>query len=414
MKGLSLTRDGGFVRKQSHRGHPSTSSGQAENTEFFTGILEKSRGKTQKEIKMGSKKSSINKLSELKLFAFATCAILWIFIGLLSAMASEEQPSPVSAEELVSQIAMYEKKLLNLKVQSELRLERREPNSLKWQPTPVYTSCTAWFDGDPNGRARVDVHKEILEWEDGAAPYGEESYSTGFDGREGRTVHHRSGPVGQTREYCRGDIFPEAPKMLRTNWLAESTGTGFSTFFLFDQFACPRGKRLSELLAYAISQAGTFPITWETLGGTKCIRIGGGEPEVGHEFLWLDPARGFALLRYEVVNITRDGRKWIVDSDTVTKLTEAAPGVWYPTEAYHEWSSPGCERTDRRIRYRASEVVANDPNFDQSIFTVTFPAGCLIKDKINGVRYRAGSPLDKLRRTLDQLVDETLAVDSEE
>ena len=44
----------------------------------------------------------------------------------------------------------------------------------------------------------------------------------------------------------------------------------------------------------------------------------------------------------------------------------------------------------KRIVYRASNVVANDPNFDENIFTVPFPEGYLIDDKVNGVKYRVG------------------------
>ena len=43
-----------------------------------------------------------------------------------------------------------------------------------------------------------------------------------------------------------------------------------------------------------------------------------------------------------------------------------------------------------RIVYRASNVVANDPNFDESIFTVPFPEGYLIDDKVTGKKYRIG------------------------
>lgn len=359
---------------------------------------------------MGGKKFSINRFSKATLFAIVAWAILPTSIGLVNAMPSEEYLPQLSCDELVSRIAMCEKKLLKLKVESELWVERREPNSQKWQPTPVYASCTAWFDGEPNGRARIDVHDEILEWKDGAAPFSEASYSTAFDGRYGRTAHYSVGPIGRTTKISKGVIYPEAPKVLTTKWLAACTGRTFSMFFLFDQLGCPQGKRLSDYLSEVLSQFGPFSVTWDTVGDTNCIRIGGGDPEAGHEFLWLDPARGFALLRYEIVNVTRDDRKWVSESDTVTKLTEAAPGLWYPIEAYHEsTTSPGLERTNRRVRYLASEVIANDPNFDESIFTLTFPVGCFIHDKVKDVGYRAGSPLDKLRRTLDQLVDETLS-----
>jgi hypothetical protein len=359
---------------------------------------------------MRRKESSKIKFVKIVLLAVIGLAILSTSIRSLNAGHSDEPSPALSGHELVSQIAMHEKKLLNLKVQSQLSVERRQPESHKWEPTPVYASCTAWFDGDPNGRARIDVHDQILEWKDGAAPFSQRSYSAAFDGRYGRTAYHRMGPIGQTHESRRAVIFPQAPEILRSRWLARTTGAAFSTFFFFDQFPSLRGKRFSDLLAQCLSQATPPTITWEVLGGTKCIRLTGGDPAGGHESFWLDPARAFALLRYELLNITKNGHKWIVASDTVTKLTEAAPSVWYPVEAYHEsMSDPNSERTDIRMHYLASNVVANDPNFDPSIFTMTFPAGYFIEDKVNGVSYRTGSPLEELRQMLDQLVDETIA-----
>lgn len=44
----------------------------------------------------------------------------------------------------------------------------------------------------------------------------------------------------------------------------------------------------------------------------------------------------------------------------------------------------------KRIVYRASKVVANDPNFDESVFTVPFPEGYKVEDKIEGRTYTVG------------------------
>jgi hypothetical protein len=41
----------------------------------------------------------------------------------------------------------------------------------------------------------------------------------------------------------------------------------------------------------------------------------------------------------------------------------------------------------RKFVYRASTVIANDPNFDESIFTVPFPKGYRVEDKITGKTY---------------------------
>lgn len=359
---------------------------------------------------MGSKRLSINRLLQAPPFALVACAIISTSIGSANPIAGAQPLPQISCEELISQLAMHESRLLKLKVKSQLWVDRREPNSLTWEPTPVYASCTAWFDGKPNGKARIDVHREILEWEYGAAPYSEESYSVGFDGRQGRTARYSVGPMGKAVAISKGVIYPEAPEVIRGKWPGAYTGRTASMFFSCCHFACPEDKSLSEFLSEYLSEFGPFEVTWDTIAGTNCIRFGAGDPNYGHEYMWLDPARGFAFLRYERANVSRDSGELVPDGVVaVTKLTEAAPGLWYPTEAYYESRmGPGLGRTDRRLRYLASEVVANDPDFDESIFTLSFPAGCFVHDRIKDVGYRAGSPLDKLQQTLDKMVDETL------
>ena len=76
----------------------------------------------------------------------------------------------------------------------------------------------------------------------------------------------------------------------------------------------------------------------------------------------------------------------------VTKLKEIGDGIWWPVEAYAE-SGPGPHHPDEpytRMVYRASNVVANDPNFDENIFTVPFPEGYLIDDQVAGRKYKVG------------------------
>ena len=105
---------------------------------------------------------------------------------------------------------------------------------------------------------------------------------------------------------------------------------------------------------------------------------------------WLDPARGFALLGHDNISIRKDGSEQVSTRIRVTKLKEVTPGMWWPIEATLISSplKPGDPYS--RTVYRASNVVANDPNFDESIFTVPFPDGYLIDDKVSGRKYRVG------------------------
>jgi hypothetical protein len=284
----------------------------------------------------------------------------------------------MSGQELVSKIAAQEKKLLNLKVKSELRAERRKVGSDQWERTPILLAVTAWYNGLPGGKVRVDVDKEVLEWKDGAAPFSESSYSVAFDGQYGRIAYHKEGPAGDVADYHSGVISPDVPPQLRTKWTSRATGAAFSTFFFHNE----ESKKFSDALAEAISiENSKVTVNEEVFEGVECTRITYGDPSAGHESFWLDPDRGFALMGYKNVNVTKDGRKIVVRSDRVTKLTEAAPGIWFPTEAYHEWAPIASVEGEyeSRMHYVASAATANDSTFDESIFTLTFPPGYRIR-----------------------------------
>jgi hypothetical protein len=340
---------------------------------------------------------------------------IMLLIGLLNGVASDgsragQRESGASGgpslEELASEIAGSESKLLNLKVESQATVQKRGSQPGQWEDTPVCVVCTAWYNGLPGSKVRVDVVKEVLEWEDGPAPLGESSYSVAFDGQYGRTARHNVGPVGETAQVGRGEISADRPAKLKTQLLRAATGAGLSTFFFRDN----ERAKLSDLFKEAASQNTAVQITSETLLGFSCIKVTGGDPAAGHQSYWFDPSRGFALVGYELINKRTDGTLWVVGRIRVSELREAAPGIWYPTEGYYECdSSPESgDEADRRYHYRASIAVANDPAFDESVFSPMFPAGYTIDDRVQGLRYRSGGNPRDLEKTLDKMAAEVL------
>ncbi len=325
-------------------------------------------------------------------------ATFCILLGPLDIVAAQKSKSALSVEDvnaLIPVIEAAEKSLFkNLKVDSETWVDTKADLSdpcEPWQRTPIYISCTAWFGEHPKGKARVDVHKEILKWRDGAAPYAESSYSVGFDGQYGRVVHYARGHSGKTFSLKEGKLLTDAPSQLTNNFLNRCTGARYSLYFLAANKA--QSHTFSQLFRAATSpdalKAKAFEFGIEEFQGAECIKFGSGEQEGGHETWWFDPERGFALLGHEHVSM-RNGKEWLISRIKVSNLKEVAPGIWWPTEAYEESGpfSPG-EPCSRSI-YRVSGVVANDPNFDESVFTVPFPKGYLIEDKVHGSTYRVG------------------------
>ena len=328
-------------------------------------------------------------------------AVFCILLG-ISVIAQAEEPKLILSVEdvnaLIPVIEAAERNLFsNLKVESEAWVETKtnlsDPNE-PWQRTPIYVSCTAWFDGYPAGKARVDVHKQVLKWQEGAAPYIEESYSVCFDGQYGRVVRYSTGHSGKTFRMKEGKLLPEAPWQLRDGYLGSCTGARYSFKFFFSDEDKEMGRTFSRLFRAATSaaalEAKAFEVALEEFQGVGCIKFGSGNKKRVHISYWLDPARGFALLGHDNISIREDGSKRVSTRLRVTKLKEVTPGLWWPMEAYIISRPYESGKPWQRIVYRASNVVANDPNFDESIFTVAFPDGYLIDDKVAVRKYRVG------------------------
>jgi hypothetical protein len=324
-----------------------------------------------------------------------------VFISLgSSAIAQAKEPKlHLSVEEikaLIPEVEAVERSISNIKIDSEAWIERKASSDPcePWERTPIYVASTAWFDGRPKGKARVDVHKQVAKWIDGPAPYGEESYSVSFDGQYGRVVDRTFSHSGKTHVSKRGELLHNAPKRLWSIWCNAYTGAQFSLHFFFNDEDEARtfSQFFKATTSAAVVEANAIEVIFEEFEGVECIKLGSGETKYGHKIWWLDPSRGFALLGHEHTNILKDGSQWLILRIKVSRLKEVAPGIWWPVEAYAE-SEPGPHHSDEpytRMVYRASNVVANNPNFDESIFTVPFPDGYLIDDQVAGRKYKVG------------------------
>lgn len=331
--------------------------------------------------------------SQKKLILQIVVSLFFFSVSMfVQAKNSESVLSTGELKELAAQIKAAEGKLLNIKVESEARRETRSSLSESWQKTPVYVLSTAWFDGLAKGKERIDVHKEILFRKGDIIPYMESSYSLGFDGQFGRIARHTKELGVNTRLVKEGEILPDVPSELRCGASRSFTGAIFSLNFFF---GCD-GKinSFSEMFQLAAraaeSKTNELVFDLEEFQGVTCIKLSSGEQKWGHETWWLDPNRGFALLGYEHVSIRHDGSKRVISCIKVTNLKEVSPGVWWPMEASIESDPDKLGEPYQRTIYRASNVIANEPNFDESIYTVSFPDGYLIDDKVTGKKYKAG------------------------
>jgi hypothetical protein len=147
-------------------------------------------------------------------------------------------------------------------------------------------------------------------------------------------------------------------------------------------------------------QSNAFESEIEEFQGVHCIKFGSGKQKWGHEIWWLDPSRRFALLGYEHTNI-RGGREWPLESMRVVQLKEILPNIWWPTEATLISGPKKLGSLYRKTVYKASSVVANDPKFDNTVFTISLPQGYLIDDQVKGLKYRVGAEDEPKDKPLD-------------
>jgi hypothetical protein len=335
-------------------------------------------------------------------YAILTLQITMLFIvfNLLTNGQASDSNSILSVKgvkEIAPKIKASERKLLNIKIESEAWIERKTNISdpcESWLRTPIYLSSTAWLDGSPDSKMRVDVHKQVLEWINGAAPYSETSYSESFDGKYGRFVTHSSGYNGQTFPAKRGRILPNSPEGLKNGWTRRFIGIYFTSNFYFSG----RGFTFSDIFDWIDDPNTTVPACFEfsreAFEGVKCIKITTKGVKNWQTNWWLDPARGFALIGLKEVAIDENGIEHLKEYIKVDKLKEVTDGIWWPMEA--SMISPtisatkGVEKTWDRFVWRASSVVANDPNFNESIFTAPFPKGYSVDDEVASRKYRVG------------------------
>jgi len=250
-----------------------------------------------------------------------------------SVLRAEEPESIVSAKELkelAPKIEAVENSISNIKIEAQSWLETKtdfyDPCE-SWQKTPICHLYTVWVGGGTEGKARVDLHKQVTKWKDGPAPYGEESYSVSFDGRHGRYVRHAFGPIGETHPVKRGQVLPEAPKSLnprKLSGLYYSLPFFDSEIFKFSKIFQLAGDPNSEV-------ASELEFTLEEFEGAQCIKIRSRLYDVTY---WLEPSRGFALRGKKSIARHEDGHEEIVNLLKVTKLKKVASGLCWPMEVF--------------------------------------------------------------------------------
>jgi hypothetical protein len=320
---------------------------------------------------------------------FITVLVMMVWVSRPVFGETEKEISSQEVEAIIPQIEAAEKGLHNIKVDAESWVEERALPSDPWQRTPTYFSCTAWMDGQFKGKVRMDVHKEVLKWRDGAAPYAGRSYTVGFDGTNTKFVERTAGPSDKQFPKKEGQVSPGM-----RGFMGSCIGWRFTTNFFSNENEA--ATSFSQFFRLAISPeaiaAKAFEFVYEEKDDVLCLKFSPKPAEWSRQSWWFDPNRGFALMAYLYANKI-DGVEHVISDIRVNKLQEIAPGVWWPIEATEESGPREPNGPYKKIVYRALKVIANDPNFNENIFTLTFPKGYRVDDKVTGKKYIVDSNL---------------------
>ncbi|MBN2210430.1 MAG: hypothetical protein JW709_03460 [Sedimentisphaerales bacterium] len=312
--------------------------------------------------------------------------LLFCFVSTIEASDASDYVNDMDL--LISKMRESEIGLLNINGESEVWTESKTTAKGEWQKgkDEISFSTKFWINGLPKSKIRVDVKGQKFLWhKNDKEIIVEKDYSLSYNGKYGMTFELKKAIDGEISYPKRGSILPYAPKALYSENILIATGQRFSMNYFFvnhDEF-----DSFSDLLSLNVEAIRegkpAYEVSSELFQGLECIKISTPSTETRvSEIFWLDPNRCLSLVGYENTNTKKDGFEWLISKIIVTKIEEVAPGIWYPTEAtiVAGPSSPG--GVFRRTIYRATNVQANMPDYDEKKYVIKFPIDSQVENLI--------------------------------
>jgi hypothetical protein len=231
-----------------------------------------------------------------------------------------------------------------------------------------------WSDGQPGGKARVDILKQVSYWANKPNEPFETSFSAAYDGKEGILLMVKDGSPGHKFGQDRATVGSGRPGMIASG----SDTVGTSHFNALYQDKEP-GKSLSQEMAEQVKSAqsvegGYVNVTDDQYLDVKAIKLSVGKKGLVEWSWWMDPARGYALLGFRVMNTVHKPATVTSEFQNIT-LVKAAPDIWYPQETIILPTN----KDGTRPHYLVSKVVANDPKFDPAVFRLEIPKAYMVE-----------------------------------
>jgi len=324
----------------------------------------------------------------------------------LSIANSSQTLSVTDVEELITQIEAAENRLNNVRIKAEVWQEQASSPDGPWEQAKSYVQATSWLDGRSKDKGKVNVHSEIsrislADSED--YEHREQSYTASYDGQAGRLLFHKDGKKGQPQPAEHARIMDSVPQIVRGIGTGLVTSRRFTLNYFFVDAYKDAPSSFSQWLKMFIQPEAQnlaadfgqeYKFVPETYEGVESVRFtikaqADEAPSVEMHF-WFDPNRGFALLGHENVRYKEPDNKFVDTRIKVTKLEKVDDGIWWPVEGAIESDRQIREGVYARTVFRALNVVANDPDFDNDIFTIPFPEGTRVHDELADKTYVVG------------------------
>jgi hypothetical protein len=336
--------------------------------------------------------------------AFRSAAGGMLFCLVASTSSLGQANKPASFDDLLNGVKESERKLLNLRVDSKCLYLNWDSTRRDWE---YNGECllTAWYEGASSIRQRIDVHKLVSTWPEGPVPFAQRRFSSAYDGRVGQSLNLEEGAADKPHKTLEGEIAAELPFSLRggsfrSGWACSLYGWREKVKVVFSQYleAVHDASKSNGAVQCSVRSIRFNDMDCVSLSIQMALPQGVSQSEDWY----LDPSRGYAILRY-----VRQG-PFSGEELTVEKLIEPAPGVFYPVNATH-LSKDQSGQPKAKAAYEASAVVANDPKFNEGIFTIQWPVGTFVRDKISGTSFTVGQSASSVGQAIDEQVQRVKA-----
>jgi hypothetical protein len=237
----------------------------------------------------------------------------------------------------------------------------------------------------------MDVHRQLLPWTNGPAPFELTSYVVTYDGRIGVHYTSKHGDFTSPKSTSEGEIGGRRPDLLTLNYAGwRSTIFGFTESSNFD------GQRFSTLLETPGAKIEQLEVTEngkQFLQVTRIAEFPAVRKGMGKHVFWFDPEHNYAIARIIEYRATlNESRTKLIYTDTVgadqriTGYWEVAPGISYPKRVdlvNFEKHKNGNRERDFESVTEISKVTVNDPKIDDRTFQFIFPKGTQVVDTVS-------------------------------